>query len=406
MLKAVLSFLFFVSTEAYFSLTEIAFISAEKFLIESLSSKFLGAKLYRKFWKKPEALFTTTLMGTTLSIAGNGIFTSYFLIKSLGGLGIIASSVFLPLSMIVFGQMIPKTIGKKFSYPLVLYLLPPLYVISYLFLPLAWVNTLISEKFLKSKDKHPLFLTKFREVFLTFVRYEEEIDLEEKRLMEKILEFGKKRVFQIMIPSAQVKALSVSATVKDAIKFSKKYNFSYIPLYQGSINNIVGIVKVQHLIGKPLLDPTLPLKNFAREPYFVPEVAYAHEVLSQLQKLGIEIAVVVDEYGATTGIITIEDLVEEVLGDFRDALDYYVPEYTQVSKGVFKVKGYIEIEKLQELGIPIPNKGDYETLNGFIYSLTGRIPKEGEKISTENLELTILKAKPHKVEEVLIRVKN
>ncbi|NPA40125.1 MAG: HlyC/CorC family transporter [Thermodesulfobacteria bacterium] len=405
MLNALISFAIFICTEAYFSLTEIAFISAERFLIESLSSRHLGARLYKKFWKHPETLFTTTLMGTTLSIAGNGIFTSYFLIKSLGNLGILISSSILPVSMIIFGQMIPKTIGKRLSYPLVLYLLPPLYLISFLFLPLSLINSLISNKFLKNREKNPLFLTRFREVFLTFVHYEKEIDIKEKELMQKIVEFARKKVFQIMIPATQVKALPVSATVKDAIEFSKKYNFSYIPLYQGSINNIVGIVKVQHLIGSSLMKGNLPLKDFSQPPYFVPEVAYAHEVLSQLQKRGIEIAVVVDEYGSTTGIVTIEDLVEEVLGEFRDALDYYVPEYTQVSKNTYIVKGYIEIEKLAELGIPIPIRRDYETLNGFIYHLIGRIPKEGEVIHYKNVELKILKAKPQTIEEVLVKVK-
>ncbi|NPA39383.1 MAG: HlyC/CorC family transporter [Thermodesulfobacteria bacterium] len=404
MIKALLSFLFFISAEAFFSLSEIAFISAERFLIESLSPKYLGAKLYKKFWRQPEALFTTTLMGITLSIAGNGIFTSYFLIKSLGKTGILLSSTALPLSMIIFGQMIPKTIGKKLSYPLVLYLLPPLYLISYLFLPFSWINSIISSKLLKTRDKSPLFLTKFREVFLTFVHYEEEIDIKEKELMQKIVEFARKKVFQIMIPATQVKALPISATVGDAIEFSKKYNFSYIPLYQGSINNIIAIVKVQHLVGKTLLNPELPLKEFATQPYFVPELAYAHEVLSQLQKSGIEIAVVVDEYGLTTGIVTIEDLIEEVLGDFRDALDYYVPEYQKLAPDTYRVKGYTEVEKLQELGIPIP-KGDYETINGFLYSLLGRIPEEGEKITYENMEIVVTKAKPQTIEEVIIKVK-
>jgi len=404
MISALISFLFFIFGEAFFASSEIAFISAERFLIENLAKRNIGAKIYLKFWRHPERLFTTTIMGVTLCIAGNGIFTSYFLIKSLGHWGILISSTVLPLSMIILGQIVPKTIGKKASYPLVIYLMPPLYIISFLFLPLAYLNTKISNKLLKSKEDNPLFLTKFREVFLTFVHYEKEIDFKEKELMHKILEFAKKKVFQIMIPVTQVKALPITATIKDGIEFSKKYNFSYIPLYEGSINNIIKIVKVQHFIGKTLLEENKPLKTYAQSPFFVPEVAYAHEVLSQLQKKGIGIAIVVDEYGSTTGIITIEDLVEEVLGEFRDALDYYVPEYQKLSKNLYRVKGYIEIEKLQHLGLPIPS-GDYETLNGFLYSLTGKIPKEGETIYYKNLEIKILKAEPQKVEEVLIKIK-
>ena len=405
MLKALISFLFFLSGEAFFACSEITFISAERILIESLAKKSIGAKAYLRFWQNPERLFTTTLMGITLCIAGNGIFTSYFLIKSLGSKGILIVSAFLPLSMIIFGQIIPKTVGRKFSYPLVLCLMPPLYLISFVFLPIIFLNTKLANRLLKSKEvETPFFLIRFREVLLTFVRYEEEIDFKEKELMHKIVEFAKKRVSQVMVPLTQVKALPITATVNDAIEFSKKYNFSYIPLYENSISNIKAIVKVQHLVGKTLLEPDKPIKDFSFRPLFVPEVALAHEILSQLQKSGIELAVVVDEYGFTTGIITIEDLVEEVLGEFRDALDYYIPEYQKINKNLYKCKGYIEIEKLHALGIPIPS-GEYETLNGFIYFITGRIPEQGEIINYKNLEIEILKATPRKVEEVVIRIK-
>lgn len=403
MIKALISFLFFLFGEAFFACSEIAFLSAERIFIESLASKNIGAKIYLKFWENPERLFTTTLMGITLCVAGNGIFTSYFLINSLGTKGLLVVSTLLPLSMLLFGQIIPKTFGRKFSYPLVLYLMPILYLISFAFYPIIVLNTKLANKIMKSKEESPFFLTKFREVLLTFIKYEEEIDFKERELMHKIVEFAKKRVSQVMVPLTQVKGLPITATVKDAIEFSRKYNFSYIPLYENSISNIKAVVKVQHLIGKTLFEQDKPLKDFSLKPFFVPEVALAHEVLSQLQKSGIEFAVVVDEYGFTTGIITIEDLVEEVLGEFRDALDYYVPEYQKISENLYKCKGFIEIEKLQALGIPIPS-GEYETLNGFIYFITGRIPKQGEIITYKNLEIEILKATPRKVEEVKIKI--
>ena len=124
MIKALISFLFFLSGEAFFACSEIAFLSVERILMENLASKNIGAKVYLKFWENPERLFTTTLMGITLCVAGNGIFTSYFLIKSLGTKGLLIVSTLLPLSMLLFGQIIPKTLGKRFYYPLVLYLMP------------------------------------------------------------------------------------------------------------------------------------------------------------------------------------------------------------------------------------------------------------------------------------------
>lgn len=404
MLKALFSFLFFIFGEAFFALSEISFVSVEKVIIKNLAKKNILAKICIKFWQNPERLFTTTILGVTLCVAGNGIFTSYYLIKSLGNYGILISSTLLPVSMVFLGQIIPKTLGRRFAFPLVLYLAPILYIISLFFYPIIFINSKLSEIFLKSKEKeNPFFLTKFREVFLNFIRYEKEIDLKEKELMHKILEFAKKKISQVMIPITQVKGLPIEAKIKEAIEFSKKYNFSYIPLYEKDLSHIKYIVKVQDLMGKILLEPEKPLIEFARIPIFVPELAYAHEVLSMLQNKGIEIAIIVDEYGSTTGLVTIEDLVEEVLGEFRDALDYYVPEYKKLKENHYVCKGYIEIEKLQSLGIPIPS-GDYETLNGFIYSLTGKIPQEGEIIHYKNIEIKILKATPQAIEEVSIKL--
>ncbi len=405
MISALISFLFFLFSEAFFAMSEIAFISVEKALIERLSKKSSLAKISVRFWKNPERLFTTTVLGVTLSVAGNGVFTSYFLIKSLGTKGIVLSSTILPISMVFFGQVLPKSLGKRVAYPLVLYISPIIYLISFAFLPVIWINQRLTSLFLKTKEEeNPFFLTRFREVFLTFIHYEEEIDLTEKKLMKKIVEFGRKKVAQVMIPISQVKALPIHAKVKDALEFSKKYGFSYIPLYEEELSQIKLLVRVKDLIGKPLLSPEAPLSQFGKRPLFVPEVVPAHEVLSLLQKTRNNLAIVVDEYGYSTGLVTVEDLVEEVLGEFRDALDYYVPEYKKLGENLFLCKAHIEVEKLQALGLSIP-AGDYETLAGFIYSITKRIPSEGEVITYNGLEMKITKAKPNGIEEVLIRVK-
>ena len=309
MISAFVSFFVFLFSEAFFAMSEIAFISVEKALIERLARKSSLAKICVKFWKNPERLFTTTVLGVTLSVAGNGVFTSYFLIKALGTTGIILSSTLLPISMVLFGQVFPKSLGKRIAYPLVLYVSPVIYLVSFLFLPVIWINQRLTSLFLKTKEKeNPFFLTRSREVFLTFIHYEEEIDLTEKKLMEKIVEFGRKKVSQVMIPISQVKALPIEAKVKDALEFSKKYGFSYIPLYEGEISRIKLLVRIKDLIGKPLLSPNIPLSEFGRKPLFVPEVVPAHEVLSLLQETRNNLAIVVDEYGYSTGLVTVEDL--------------------------------------------------------------------------------------------------
>jgi len=403
--KAIVSLLFFSTLEAFFAFSEISFISAEKALIENLARKSRAAQICIKFWREPERLFTTTTLGLTFSIAGNGVFTSYYLIKSLGNIGIFLSTFILPVFVLLFGQIIPKSLGKRFSFPLVLYLAPPLYFISKLVYPVYYMNQWLSKGLLKESGESPYFLTKFRETFLTMISYEEEIDYKEKELINKILEFGRKKVSQVMIPLSYIKALPITATVGEALEFNRKYNFTYIPLYEGELTRIKYIIKMQDLLGKELWQRDLPLIKFARSPLFIPEIVPAHEALKILQREVQEIAIIVNEYGIVSGLITIEDLVEEVLGEFRDALDYYEPEFKRISPNMYVVKGTIEIEKLQNLGIPIPS-GEYETLNGFIYKFLNKIPTKGEKFSFQGLELTVLEATPNKVEEVLIKLKS
>lgn len=406
MLEAFFSLLFFSLFEAFFALSEISFVSAERMLIERIASKNQSARICLKFWDDPERLFTTTTLGITLSIAGNGIFTSYFLIKALKGWGVLLSSMALPFFVLLFGQILPKSIGKKLAYPLVLYLAPPLFFVSYLFYPVYLLNQRFLKVFLK-KGNHdrPYFLTRFREVFLTMISYEEEIDLLEKKLMQSILEFGRKKVNQVMVPLPKVKALPLEATLEEALEFSSQYNFSYIPLYEGDPSKIKYVLRVQDLLGRVLMEKKTPLQHLARPPLFIPELIPAHQALKMMQEGAQEIAIVVDEYGLVTGILTIEDLVEEVLGEFRDALDYHEPEFKRLSPKEFLVKGWIEIERLQELGVNIPS-GDYDTLNGFIYHLFKRIPKEGESIKYKNLQIIIHRAIPQRVEEVIIRLKD
>ncbi len=406
MFEALISLAVFSFLEAFFALSEISFVSAEKMLIERISAKNRSARICLRFWQDPERLFTTTTLGITLSIAGNGIFTSYLLIRVFKGWGIILSSFVLPFFILLFGQILPKSIGKKLAYPLVLYLAPPLYFISYLFYPIYFLNQRFLGLFLKNEDHNrPYFLTRFREVFLTMISYEREIDLMEKRLMQSILEFGRKKVVQVMIPLPKVKALPLDATLEEALEFTSKYNFSYIPLYEGDPSKIKYILRVQDILGKVLTEKKIPLIRLARAPLFIPELIPAHQALKMMQESAQEISIVVDEYGLVTGILTIEDLVEEVLGEFRDALDYHEPELKRLSPEEFLVKGWIEIEKLQELGLPIPS-GDYETLNGFIYHILKRIPERGEIINYKNLKIIIHRAVPQRVEEVILKLKD
>lgn len=401
MIFALLSFLFFIALEAFFALSEMALISAERLSLQKRAKNERIARIALKLLDNPERLFTTTIMGITMSIAGNAIFTSYFLISSLGNAGAIFSLI-IPIFTFLFGQAFPKVIGKVYSQTLVLIVAPILYLLSFLFYPVYYLNQRLTNLIFRKKEDHSTIpFIKFREVFLSLIKYEEEIDAKERELMHKIFEFSKKKVYQVMIPLPQVKALPLTATLNTAIEFCKQYNFSYIPLYKDNPTNLIGVVRVKDLLSENK-DYSLPISKFMIEPLFIPENIQAYEALAIMQNSNQDFAIVVDEYGLTTGIITLEDLAEEVLGEFSDQLDYQHRLIIPLSDKTYLAKGIVEIEKLSQLGLEIPSS-EFETLNGFLYSLFKRIPETGESIRYKNFEFMIKKATPTTVEEVLIR---
>jgi len=401
MILAILSFLFFLALEAFFALSEIALISAERLNLQMRAKENRLFRIALKLLDNPERLFTTTIMGITMSIAGNAIFTSYLLISSLGSKGTIIS-IFIPIFTFVFGQTLPKVVGKLYSQNLVLIVAPLLYLISFVFYPIYHLNQRLTKLFFrKTEDHKSLPIMKFREVFLSLIKFEEEIDPKERELMHKILEFSKKRVYQVMIPLPQVKALPMTATSDSAIEFCKQYNFSYIPIYKDNPTNLIGIVRAKDLLSN-INEPSLPLSRFMITPLFIPENIPAYEAIALMQSSNQNFAIVVDEYGLTTGIITLEDLAEEVLGEFTDQLDYQHPLITKLSDRTYLVKGIIEIEKLSHIGLDLQAEG-FETLNGFLYNLFKRIPNTGDSIRYKNFEFIIKKASPTTVEEVLIK---
>ncbi len=400
MLIPLLLFLLFITLEGLFALSEIALISTDRLILETKSKNNLLAKVALKLLNNPERLFTTTIMGITLSIAGNSIFTSYFLISSLGIVGIYLSFL-IPIATFLFGQALPKVMGKLYTQQIVLFVGPIIYFFSYFFYPIYIINKRLIKIFLREKEENIIPFANFREIFLSFIKFEEEIDSKERDLIKNIFEFTKKRVYQVMIPISQVKGLTINATVEDAIKFINEFAFSNIPIYQEDITKIIGVVKSQKLLNFKNW-PKKNLKDLMINPLYIPENIKAYEALAIMQNANYDFAVVVDEYGLTTGIITIEDLAEEVLGEFYDQLDYKYTDIKQLSEQIYLVKGNTEIEKLQKIGIDIPS-GDFETINGFLYTLHKGIPKEGQVIRYKNYEFIILKGEPRYVKEVLIK---
>lgn len=252
------------------------------------------------------------------------------------------------------------------------------------------------------KIKHPITE---EEIQAIIDESEEEgvIDEEEHEMIEKVLKFKNIIVKNVMTPRIDINALPDTASLKDTINLIIQKGHSRIPIYNKRLDNIIGIVYAKDLLkfwGKESLE----FSEVMREPFFIPETKTVEDLLKEFRKKRIHIAIVIDEYGGTAGLVTIEDLIEEIIGEIEDEYDKIKSdEFVELKDGYYLINAQLEIEKLEEFfDVDVP-KEDYETVGGLIFHLLGRIPKPGEKISFQNLNMIIEKATERRIE--LIKVK-
>ncbi len=395
-------FLTLLVVESFFAGAEIALVAADRAILKHLSQKKLGARIAIRLLENPEWLLTSTLLGLNLSVIGNSVFTTGFLLKVFPEYGGVIAAIGLPPIMLLFGQIIPKSFAQQQADRLAPKVAPIIFLFSQVFYPLIWIISRLIEFLIRPGKGHRLPAVTREEIRL-LVSSEEVLDPSERRLIERLLDFSKKTAAQIMIPLVRVKGIEETAPLKEALKLFVRTGFSRLLVYREHVYHIVGVILAMDLLDLP--PDKQPVRSFMREVTYVPEFKPAAELLAEMQKEGRTLCVVVNEYGQASGIITIEDLVEEILGEFWDEFDQKLIPYIKLSENHFLVKAWLEIERAKdELGLDIPT-GDYETLGGFVLKLAGRIPNVGEKISYKNIHFQIRRATKMGIDELEIWIK-
>jgi len=230
---------------------------------------------------------------------------------------------------------------------------------------------------------------------------------EESHMVQGVLDLKETEAHSIMIPRTEVSSASMNATLGEVIELVSECGHTRIPIYQDSIDEIIGTLHAKDLLklwGKAP-ESKIP-KDIIRRPYFVPRNQKVSELLKDLKREKTHLAIVTDEYGGTAGIITIEDILEEIVGEIMDEHDDEPPLLTVLDDKLILVDARLEVEKLEEhLGRELP-EGEYESVGGFVISILGRIPKAGERVDYEDLEMTIKSADARRIDKILITVKD
>lgn len=391
--------------EGFFSGSEMAIVSADKYRVALATERgSRWAHMALHLIKHPAKFFSTTLLGTNLATVTGSVVTALFLIERAGpeyaGLAIL----YWPLTL-VFGEIVPKSVYQHHADRLVLIVAPLLYGISFLLYPATWFFSRLTDALLggvkRKESSAPPVSREELELMLEVGRPEgSDVKPAERTLISRIFDLADTTVVNIMTPLVDVVALPVGATRQEAELLLEKQGYSRLPVYDGRIYNVVGV-----LAGTDLLfgDAAAGVAKLMKPAYYVPQRMSLDELLIAMKRRGELLAVAVDEYGAATGIVTTEDLLEEVVGEIRDEHDEALAPYRRLGWHHYLISGRMEIEQANErlkLGIPV---GDYETIAGFVITTLDRIPLTGEGFRVGRHRFTVSRATERAVLEVEVR---
>ena len=397
--------LFCLMAEAFFSGSEIAFVAVDKIRVQHLAqSGSWAAQWVLRFIENPERIFCAMIFCHNLAFVTAVTLATSILIKLFGaGLGDLLTLILVSPLLLVLGEIVPKSIFQERADWITFRAVYPIWLASVIFysilFPLskliAFIQWLIGQHDLKPS---PFFTREELDMIVQMSGQETDVEPEEQIMIRKIFSFSDTAVREAMIPLVEVVAAEDTATVEEVIQKIAEKGFSRIPIYHQEIHNIIGIVKAHDLLKAQ--DRQTPIKDFIRPTYYVPEQKRIDDLLREMQQKRGHMAIIVDEYGGSIGLVTLEDLLEEIVGEIEDEYDPSRQLFRRLADDSYIIDGRMEIDRInEELGLGLP-KGDYETLGGFIINYLQAIPEIGHSFQYDNLSFLIRSATKTRVEEV------
>ncbi len=414
MIAEIIIILISIVLSAFFSGMEIAFVSANKIHIELAKKKdTFSAKILTILTQKPSKFITTMLVGNNISLVIYGYFMGDVIMRNFGQfipnefLLLFIQTVISTLIILVTAEFLPKAIFRIYANEALKLFTIPAYVFSVLFYLISQFITFISDFFLKV-----FFNTREDEVQLAFSKAElgnyiteqletaeDEVD-SEIQIFQNALEFHNVKAREAMIPRTEIIAVDILESLKNLKTLFIDTGLSKILVYNNSLDEVIGYVHTFELFKKPknIRSILLPIE-------FVPETMMIHHVLNELIKKSKSVAVVLDEYGGTSGLITVEDIIEELFGEIEDEYDSISLLEEKINDREFKFSTRLEVDYINETyHLNLLEDSNYETLGGLIVHHTENIPSTGEVIEIDNYQFTILKESTSKIEEVYLKV--
>jgi len=410
---------------AFFAMAEIALISVRKTRIKQLVEEGIHrARTVQKLLEDPTRFLATVQIGVTLvgffAAAAGAVTlaepladlfrrTDISLIShNAVGIAVVLVTLVIGFLSLVIGEIAPKSLALQHAEQIALWSAGTLMVLSYIISPLVklitWASNVLVKPFGGTASFSPPILTE-EELKMLVEAGEEEgvLEEEEKEMIHSIFEFTDTVVRKVMVPRTDVEAVAVDASIEELLDVIMRAGHSRVPVYDDTIDNIVGIVHAKDVLralhenGK-----AVTIQELMRPPYVIPENKKVDELLAEFKKSKIQMAIVVDEYGGTAGLVTIEDLLEEIVGDIMDEYDVEEPMIEIIDANTCIVDARTPIDEINEqMDLALPEE-EFDTIGGFVFGLLGKQAQQGEKIEYDSVDLVVEKTDGRRIEKVKI----
>ena len=356
----------------------------------------------------PAPYLNVVLFLTLLAhIAATAVATG-FAIREFGSTGEVLATAVMTIVIFVFAEVTPKTFTVQRTDRAALLIARPVYLLGVLLKPLGQVLIWVANAAMvvlpgRGMPKGPFVTEDEIRHMVDAAEEDEEIEEEERELIHSIFEFGDTVVREVMVPRPDMVTIPADASRDDALETIVEAGYSRIPLYEGDNDNIVGLLYAKDLLKRiHESDATLTVASLARQPTFVPEQKKVAELLREMQDQRVHMAIVVDEYGGTAGLATIEDLIEEIVGEIVDEYDKEEPLVEPIDENTIRVDAKMPIDEVNELlDAELPDE-EWDTVGGLVFGLTGRVPVVGERVKFDSLEFLTERVTGRRIQKVVI----
>ena len=384
----------------FFSGTEMAYIVSSKLKMEIKARKKNPAAVSAHYFKShPQTFFSTVLIGNNVVNVALSSLSAVFLsaIFGLGELSILIISSFL---LLLFGELLPKYFASEIADKTLLLTALPLRIFSFMIFPFVKAASTASEKLTQSTSIEADALSHLfdKEEMKELVKESHEagvVDKKESDIIEKVIELGEQRAYETMTPRTDIIGVEINQTIKEALTIFIDSGFSKLPVYEDNLDNIKGIILAKDIFKSPQ-----SLKGIIRKVSFMPETKKSFDIMNEFLDKKISIAIVIDEFGGTAGIVTMEDILEELFGEIKDEFDVDEDICRKITANSYIISGKVELDHINEKYELNIEEGDYETIAGYIISKLGRIPEQGETVEIDNFTVLIARAASQKIELV------